>query len=44
MGKYFTKEQVRGFLTENKIESGKDLQDAFKDLFKDFFHVLQVPG
>lgn len=37
MGKYFTTEQVGQFLKENNIQSGKDLQSAFKDLFKDFF-------
>lgn len=37
MSKFFTKEQIRGFLKENNIQSGKDLQDAFKEIFKDFF-------
>ena len=37
MSKFFSKEQIRGFLKENNIQSGKDLQDAFKEIFKDFF-------
>jgi transposase-like protein len=38
MGRFFSREQVRAFIKENNIQSGKDLQDAFKELFKDFFH------
>jgi len=37
MGKFFTSEQMQGFLKENNIQSAKDLQDAFKEMFKDFF-------
>ena len=37
MGQFFSKDQVRSFIKENNIQSGKDLQDAFKEMFKDFF-------
>lgn len=37
MGKFFSSEQMQQFLKENNIQTGKDLQNAFKELFKDFF-------